>query len=82
MLSVPAAAGGLALGLLLSRLIVPAVTLTPQAAQPIPSVLVRVPIAAALLIAVAVAALPVLAIAMSMLRGTSTMARLRAEEET
>jgi hypothetical protein len=81
MLSVPAAAGGLALGLLLARLIVPAVTLTSGAGQPVPSVLVEVPMVPALLIAAAVAITPVAAAGISILRGTATVARLRAEEE-
>jgi hypothetical protein len=80
-LSVPAAIGGLALGLLLSRLIIPAVTLTAQAAHPTPSVLILIPLLPAVLIALATAAVPVIAVAVSMLRGTATMARLRVEEE-
>jgi hypothetical protein len=82
MLSVPAALGGLALGLLLSRLIIPAVTITAQATQPIPSVLVLIPLPPAIGIAVAIAVLPVIAVAFAMVRGTATMTRLRAEEET
>lgn len=81
MLSVPAAAGGLALGLLLSRLIIPAVTLTAQAAHPIPSVLVRIPLTPALAVACVIAAVPIAAVALSVVGGTGTMARLRAEEE-
>jgi hypothetical protein len=81
MLSAPAAAGGLALGLLLSRLIIPAVTITAQATQPIPSVLVLIPLLPSVGIAVAIAAVPVAAVALSMLAGTATVARLRAEEE-
>lgn len=82
MLSVPAAAGGLALGLLLSQLIIPAVTLTAAAAHPVPPVIVRSPVGLAVLVAVVVAAIPVVAVAMSIRRGTATVARLRAEEET
>ncbi len=81
MLSVPAAAGGLGLGLLLSRLIIPAVTLTAQAAHPIPSVLVRIPLTPALAVACVISAVPIAAVALSVLGGTGTMARLRAEEE-
>jgi ABC-type lipoprotein release transport system permease subunit len=81
LLSVPAAAGGLVLGLFLTRLIVPAVTLTSGASQPVPSVLVEVPMLPVLLVAVAVAAFPVVAAGISILRGTATVARLRAEEE-
>jgi hypothetical protein len=81
MLSVPAAAGGLALGLLLSHLVIPAVTLTAQAAHPIPSVLVRIPLTPALAIAAAIAAMPILGIGISVVRRTGTMATLRAEEE-
>jgi hypothetical protein len=82
MLSGPAAAGGLVLGLALSRLIIPAVTITAQAAHPIPAVLVLIPLLPSVGIAVAVAAVPVVAVALSMLAGTATVARLRAEEET
>jgi hypothetical protein len=80
-LSVPAAIGGLGLGLLLSRLIIPAVTLTAQAAHPIPSVLILIPLLPSALIALAIATVPVIAVAVSMRRGTATMARLRVEEE-
>jgi hypothetical protein len=82
MLSAPAAAGGLALGLLLSRLIIPAVTITAQATQPIPAVLVLIPIMPAVGIALAIAVLPVAAVALARVTGTATMTRLRAEEET
>jgi hypothetical protein len=82
MLSGPAAAGGLALGLLLSRLIIPAVTITAQATRPIPAVLVLIPLLPAIGVAAVIAALPVAAVALAMLRGPATMARLRAEEET
>lgn len=81
-LSVPAAAGGFALGLLLSRLIIPAVTLTAQATHPLPSVLVRVPLVPSLAIAAAIAAVPIAVVAATVLGGTGTMAMLRAEEET
>lgn len=80
-LSVPAAGAGLALGLLLSRLVIPAVTLTAQAARPVPPVLVRIPVLPVLAIAVVVAALPVAVVAVSVLRGTRAAARLRAEED-
>jgi hypothetical protein len=82
MLSVPAAAGGLALGLLLCRLIIPAVTLTAAAAHPVPAVIVEIPVAVAVAVAAAVAAVPIAAVALSIRRGSSTVARLRAEEET
>jgi len=79
--SVPAAAGGLVLGLLLSRLVIPAVTLTAQATRPLPSVLVRIPLPPVLAIAAVVAVFPVAAVAVSVLRGTQAAARLRAEED-
>ncbi len=82
MLSVPAAAGGLALGLLLCRLIIPAVTLTAAAAHPIPAVIVKVPVVIAIAVAATVAAVPVAAVGLSIRRASSTVARLRAEEET
>jgi hypothetical protein len=79
--SVPAAAGGLALGLVLSRLVIPAVTLTAQATRPLPPVLVRIPLPPVLVIAAVIAAFPVAAVAVSVLRGTQAAARLRAEED-
>ncbi len=79
--SVPAAAGGLALGLLLSRLVIPAVTLTAQATRPLPPVLVRIPLPPVLVIAAVIAAFPVAAVAVSVVRGTQAAARLRAEED-
>jgi hypothetical protein len=82
MLSVPAAAGGLALGLLLCRLIIPAVTLTAAAAHPIPAVIVKIPVVIAIAVAATVAAVPVAAVGLSIRRASSTVARLRAEEET
>jgi FtsX-like permease family len=82
MLAVPAAAAGLLLGFLLSRLIIPAVSLTAQATRPIPPVSVQVPWAAAAGVAVLIAALPAAATALGALRRGGTAARLRAEEET
>jgi hypothetical protein len=82
MVAVPAAAAGLALGVLLSRLIVPAVSLTSQAAHPIPPVLVRVPWPAAIGTTVVIAVLPVVVAAFAATRPIAAAWRLRVEEET
>jgi hypothetical protein len=77
-----AAAAGLILGALLSRLIIPAVSLTAQAAHPVPPVLVDIPWGPAVAIAVAIAALPTLMVAIAARHRWSTTARLRVEETT
>jgi hypothetical protein len=77
-----AAAAGLILGALLSRLIIPAVSLTAQAAHPVPPVLVEIPWGPAVAIAVAIAALPTLMVAVAARHRWSTTARLRVEEAT
>jgi len=58
-LSVPAAAAGLALGAALTRLVVPAVTLTATGAHPVPSVLVQIPLAWSVGAAAVIAVIPV-----------------------
>ncbi len=82
LLAVPTAAAGLLLGALLSRLIVPAVNLTAQAAAPIPPVLVHVPWAACAAVAGVIAATPTLATALAGLRRPQAAVRLRLEAET
>ena len=78
----PAAAGGLLLGTLLSRLIIPAVSLTAQGTRPVPPVLVQVPLLPAAAIAVGVAAIPPLAAALTGLRRMRLATMLRVEAET
>jgi hypothetical protein len=73
---------GLLFGGLLSELIVPAVTLTSQAARPIPPVSVQVPWLLAGLVALALAVLPTLAIGLALPRRDSGAARIRMAEET
>jgi predicted lysophospholipase L1 biosynthesis ABC-type transport system permease subunit len=82
LLAIPAAGAGLLLGVLLSHLIVPAVSLTSQATTPVPPVLVQVPWASAAALAAAIAVAPTLAAAAGTLRRIPTAARLRLEEET
>ncbi len=80
LLAVPAAAGGLVLGALAARLLIPAVTLTDQATAPVPPVLVVLPLGWAAGLAVAVAALPVLAAAATVAHRPDPAAELRAAE--
>jgi len=81
MVAVPAAAAGLLLGVLLSLLIVPAVSLTAQAAHPDPPILVQLPWAAAIGVAVVIAAVPTLAAGLLATRRIAAAAVLRVEEE-
>jgi len=80
MMSGPAALVGLALGIGLAHLLIPAVTLTTTGGIPVPSVLVRLPLTWVLLIAVAVPAIPVVAAAVTTLRQPDAAAELRAAE--
>ncbi|HEU5421023.1 MAG TPA: FtsX-like permease family protein [Streptosporangiaceae bacterium] len=82
MTAVPAAAAGLAIGGLLSQLIVPAMSLTAQAARPNPPVLVQVPWLLAGGIALVIAAIPVLTAGLPALRSLAVAAMLRTQEET
>ena len=81
MLAVPAAVAGLALGALLSHLIIPAVSLTAQATLPVPPVGVHVPVLPALLVAAVIAAVPPLAAALTGLRRLQAATTLRVEAE-
>jgi hypothetical protein len=81
MLALPAAAAGLLLGVLLSHLVIPAVTLTAQAARPVPPVLVLVPLGPAVAIAALVAAVPPTIAALSGTRRLRAASRLRAEAD-
>jgi hypothetical protein len=81
-LGLPAAGAGLALGALLARLVVPAVTLTATGAHPQPSVLVQVPLAVPVAVAVVTAAIPVAIAAAGPARRAGLAARTRLEAET
>ncbi len=78
-LSVPAAAAGLLAGIGLAQLIVPAITLTVDAAAPVPSALAIVPLSPAIALALVTAAVPAAAAALSVLRRPDPAAQLRAE---
>lgn len=80
MLSLPAAAAGLLAGAGLAHALVPAVTLTTDAAIPVPPVLVELPLAWSLLLALAVAAIPVAVAAFSVARRPDPAAQLRAAQ--
>jgi hypothetical protein len=58
-LGVPAAAAGLLLGVVLARLVVPAVTLTATGGHPVPAVLVQIPMTWPVVVAVVTAVVPV-----------------------
>jgi ABC-type antimicrobial peptide transport system permease subunit len=78
-LSIPAAAAGLLAGIGLAQLLVPAITLTTDAAAPIPSALVIMPLGPAVALALVTAAVPGAAAALSVLRRPDPAAQLRAE---
>jgi hypothetical protein len=78
-LSVPAALAGLLAGIGLAELIVPAITLTTDAALPVPSALAIVPLGPAAALALITAAVPVAAAALTVLRRPDPAAQLRAE---
>jgi len=82
MLSLPAAAAGLVLGVVLAELLVPAITLTSSATTPVPPVLIEFGWAQTLALALAVAVLPVLAAALTVARRPDAAAELRATEAT
>jgi len=78
-LSVPAAAAGLLAGIGLAQVIVPAITLTADAAEPVPSALAVVPVGPAVALALVTAALPAAAAALTVARRPDPAAQLRAE---
>jgi FtsX-like permease family len=80
MLSVPSALAGLALGVVLAELLVPAVTLTASATTPVPPALIQFGWSQTLSLALAVAVLPVLAAALTIARRPDAAAGLRASE--
>src|SRR5580692_12845871 len=81
-LGIPAAVAGLALGGVLARLVVPAVTLTATGAHPQPAVLVQVPLAVPIGVALVTAAVPVVIAALGPARRAGLAARTRLEAET
>ena len=80
LISGPAAAVGLALGIGLAHLLIPAVTLTATAGLPVPRVLVRLPLSWVILIAIAVPAAPTAAAVVLTFREPDPAAELRAAE--
>jgi hypothetical protein len=82
MLSLPSALAGLALGVVLAELLVPAITLTASATTPVPPVLIQFAWAQTLALALAVAVLPVLAASLTVARRPDPAAELRAAEAT
>jgi hypothetical protein len=80
MLSLPAAAAGIVIGVVLAHLLVPAVTLTSGAATPFPPVHVVVPLGWTVLLALGIAAVPVLAAAAAAAYRPDPAAELRAGE--
>ncbi len=73
---------GVLFGVVLSELIIPAVTLTPHATKPVPAIAVSLPWTLAALIALAMAVVPTLAVALTLPRSASVVARIRLEDET
>jgi hypothetical protein len=80
LLSIPAAVLGVVLGTVVARLLVPAVTLTAAATQPVPPPLTLFDLPQTLPLAAAVAILPALATALIMIRRPDPAAELRAAE--
>jgi ABC-type antimicrobial peptide transport system permease subunit len=80
LLSVPSAVLGVILGTVVARLLVPAVTLTAAATQPVPPPLTLFDLPQTLPLAAAVAILPALAAALIMIRRPDPAAELRAAE--
>jgi ABC-type antimicrobial peptide transport system permease subunit len=80
MLSLPAAVLGVVLGIVVARLFVPAVTLTPSGAQPVPPVVTLYDLPQAIPLALLVAILPAAAAALAVLRRPDPAAELRAAE--
>lgn len=80
MLGLPAAAAGALIGVVLARLLVPAVTLTSAAAAPFPPARVEIPLILLALLALTVAAVPVAAAATTVGYRPDPAAQLRAGE--
>ena len=80
LLSLPSSALGVLLGLLVARLIVPAVTLTPTAQQPTPPAVTQYDLPQAIALALAVAVLPAVVAVLAATRRPDAAAELRAAE--
>ena len=80
LLSLPASALGVLLGLLVARLIVPAVTLTPTAQQPTPPAVTQYDLPQVIALALAVAVLPAVVAVLAATRRPDAAAELRAAE--
>src|SRR5215472_5924673 len=80
LLSIPAAALGLLLGILVARLLVPAVTLTPTAQRPVPPPVTMFDLPQTVPLAILVAVAPALAAALVVFRRPDPAAELRAAE--
>jgi hypothetical protein len=80
LLSLPSATLGVLLGLLVARLIVPAVTLTPTAQQPTPPAVTLYDLPQAIALALAVAVLPAVFAVLAATRRPDPAAELRAAE--
>jgi ABC-type lipoprotein release transport system permease subunit len=80
LISIPATAVGLAIGLVLARVMVPALTLTATGAVPVPPVLFALPLGWVLPLAAGLAVVPVVAAAVAALRQPDSAAELRAAE--
>jgi len=80
MLSLPSAALGLALGIVVARLFVPAVTLTSSATPPVPPAVTLYNLPQAIPLALVVAIVPAAAAALAVLRRPDPAAELRAAE--
>jgi hypothetical protein len=81
LISVPSAALGLLLGIVVARLLVPAVTLTATAQLPVPPPVILADLPQTVPLALAVAVLPALGAALVVFRRPDPAAELRAAEE-
>jgi ABC-type antimicrobial peptide transport system permease subunit len=68
---------GLGLGTVLTRAVVPLIVLTPEAARPVPRVLVELPVSQVALLLVGIAALPLLISAATAVRRADPAVALR-----
>jgi FtsX-like permease family len=80
LLSIPSAALGLVLGTIVARLLVPAVTLTPTAGQPVPPPVTLLDLPQTAALAAFIAIVPALAAAFVVVRRPDPAAELRAAE--
>jgi hypothetical protein len=80
LISIPAAAVGLLIGVVLARVMVPALTVTATGAEPVPPVLLALPLGWVLPLAAGLAAVPIVAAAVTALRQPDPAAELRAAE--